>query len=242
MDLNIEGISVEQFRRPQHNFETAVIFGTLEGKPVVLKTFAYCPPFYRWLLGWLSRREAKILMALESIAYASDGRPWLPTGTRQWGHWGVLMLRMEGRPLQEVRRGELSSHFIRRLEDAVERLHGARVVHLDLKNSKNILVRDGEHPVLLDFAGCLSFRKWPLIGRALTRLFGRVDQAAILKWKQDLFPETITPEEKRFLRRMTRMRRLWPFPVRKLYRRRKGREIPLEREQNPAAGAPTRNP
>ena len=226
MVLNLDGLEVEEIRRPKHDYETAVVFGNLDGTPVVLKTFAFHPLLYRWLLGWLCRREARLLMALEPVAMDSGGECWLPAGARPWGRWGVLMPRVDGRPLRGLGPGDLPPKFISRLAAAVESLHGARVVHLDLKNAGNILVREGGHPVLLDFAGCLSFRNWPLVGGFLTRLFGIVDRAAVVKWKQDFFPGTLTAAETRLLGRIVRLRRWWPFPVRKLYRRGRTRVSP----------------
>ena len=228
MNLNgqtLNGIVVEEFRRPQHDYETALVFGSLAGAPVVLKTFQFHPWALRWLLGWLCRREARLLQELEPIGNTPAGKPWLPLGARRWGRWGVLMPRLEGRPLRELAPGTLPPEFIGRLEEAVTLLHEARVVHLDIKNSGNILVTEGGHPLLLDFAGCLSFRHWPLLGGALTRLFGQIDRAAVLKWKREYFPDTLTPADLALLARVAKVRRWWPFPVRKLYRRGKPRNI-----------------
>ena len=38
-----------------------------------------------------------------------------------------------------------------------------------------------------------------------------MDEAAYLKWKKILDPESLTPEEERFLRRFALFRRLWVF-------------------------------
>ncbi len=223
MVLNLDGLEVEEIQRPKHDYETTVVFGSFEGNPVVLKTFEFHTPAIRWLLGWLCRREARLLAMLAAAPRPEEPRAWLPEGARQWGRWGVLMPKVAGRPIREVRPGELPPDFIRRLESAVAVMHREQVVHLDLKNGGNILVQDGEFPVVLDFAGCISFRRWWFFGALMTRLLGRVDRAAILKWKRDFFPDTLAPEERRFLERMERMRHWWPFPVRKLYRRGKVR-------------------
>ena len=242
MVLNLDGLEVEQIQRPKHDYETTVVFGSFAGNPVVLKTFQFHPPLFRWLLGWLCRREARLLALLAAAPRPGEGRAWLPEGARQWGRWGVLMPRVEGRPIREVRPGELPSEFIRRLESAVAIMHREKVVHLDLKNGGNILVRDGEFPVVLDFAGCISFRRWWFFGGLMTRLLGRVDRAAILKWKREFFPESLAPEERRFLERMERMRRWWPFPIRKFYRRGKVRVSPPLVETSPVETPPVETP
>ena len=218
-----------------------------EGKPGVRTPFNCKPPTFGGLLGWRCRREAGVLTMRAAAPRQREPQPgepgaWLPEGARQWGRWGVLMPRVTGRPIREARPGELSPEFIRRLESAVAIMHREKVVHLDLKNGGNILVRVGEFPVVLDFAGCISFRRWWFFGGLMTRLLGRVDRAAILKWKREFFPESLAPEERRFLERMERMRRWWPFPIRKFYRRGKVRVSPPLVETSPLATSPVETP
>ena len=83
-----------------------------------------------------------------------------------------------------------------------------------------------------------SFRRWWILAPLMTRLLGRVDRAAILKWKRDFFPATLAPEERRFLERMEKMRRWWPFPVRRLYRRGKVRVSPPLVKTSPVENPP----
>ena len=65
--------------------------------------------------------------------------------------------------------------------------------------------------VLIDFAGALRFRSGGFLHRLLFRRLARVDEAAYLKWKKILAPQSLTPEEERFLRRFALFRRLWVF-------------------------------
>ena len=207
-------IAVEHEQRAKHAYEANVVFGSLEGRQVVLKTFEHHGFFSRLLGGWLVRRELRFYRLLDAIGTLDDGERWLPADVRPWGRWGMLMPFIHHRPLRLVPPAEVPPVFIERLQEAMRRMHAHRVVHLDLANARNILVSADGHPMLLDFASSISFRRLPLLGRPLTTLFGHADRTALLKWKARLFPDAMSEAERRYLERMLALRRLWPFPWR----------------------------
>ena len=90
-------------------------------------------------------------------------------------------------------------------------MHARGVIHNDLRGKDNTLVRADGRVVLIDFAGAFRFRREGLWRRLLFHRLERVDEAAYLKWKRILDPQSLTAEEERFLRRFAIFRRLWVF-------------------------------
>ncbi len=152
----------------------------------------------------LVRREREVLRLLQ-------GLPGIP---RLLPSRDPLRIRTEyipGRPINRIPSHELRPEIFRRLEALVESMHARRVVHLDLRQRKNILIRDDGQPFLLDFANAWRFRlRGGLSGWTYERLVA-VDRSALLKYKNRYFPALLTDADRTFLRRHRRLRRLWIF-------------------------------
>ena len=98
-----------------------------------------------------------------------------------------------------------------RLVALVAAIHERGVAHLDLRKRDNVLIRCDGAPSIIDFNASISFRPGGLAARLFFPALRTVDQAAILKWKLHLAPQLLTPEERRWPRRVTRLRRFWIF-------------------------------
>jgi predicted Ser/Thr protein kinase len=154
------------------------------------------------------RRERAVLRHLAGL----PGIPrLLPPADR-------LRLRTEfvdGRAIHKFKPGELPPEVFRRLEDLVRAMHARRVVHLDLRQRKNVLIRADGQPVLLDFANAICFKRGGKVaGWAFERL-ADVDRSALLKYKNRLFPDLLTEDDRRRLRRHEALRPLWVFKRRR---------------------------
>ena len=170
--------------------------------PVAWKTFRHKPAFVGGAVGHLvTRREFKALRRLRGIEGVC---PLAKDDCRD----GLFLEWVPGKPLSEFAAGELPPATYAALEQAVRRMHAARVVHLDLGHRGNILVTPDHKPILLDFQAAMDVRFLP---RPLARAFETVDELAILKWKQKQFPRLMTPEEEARVARRRKMTRLWPF-------------------------------
>ena len=84
-------------------------------------------------------------------------------------------------------------------------MHGRGVVHLDLRQKKNIVVA-GDRPYLVDFANALQGR--------LTGKLRAIDVSVLLKFKQRNFPLLVTDEDREVLKNHKFLRKFWIFSPR----------------------------
>jgi RIO-like serine/threonine protein kinase len=113
--------------------------------------------------------------------------------------------------LRKFRKRGGKKELLAALRETLDRIHERGVIHNDLRGKDNTLVRADGRVVLIDFAGAFRFRPGGTAHRLLFRRLSRVDEAAYLKWKRILDPQSLTPEEEKFLRRFAFFRRLWVF-------------------------------
>lgn len=180
----------------------------LAGSPagaIIVKDFAGKHPLIR-LIGRLQiKRECRAYRALEGI----EGVPrWLGRVDR----YALALEKLDGAVLlQRFRKREGRRELLAAMRRTLDAVHARGVIHNDLRGKDNALVRSDGRLVLVDFAGAFLFRPGSFWHRVLFHRLVRVDEAAFLKWKTILDPESLTPEEARFLRRFAMFRRLWVF-------------------------------
>lgn len=194
-----------QFLGKQGPFRPTVRLLEKDGARLVAKDYRACTPLYRWTVGaWNLAREESALRRLADV----EG---VPRYVGRVGRWVLLMSWIRGRDIGKVRRFRQTPYFFDRLMEIVERMHERGVVHLDLRQRRNILIRTrpGEEPTpaVLDFGSALCVRPGGLLHRGLTR----IDRSGVLKYKRRAQPDSLTHEEARSLRRVERRRKLWPF-------------------------------
>ena len=167
----------------------------------VVKDFASKPPLWR-LLG-------RAQIAREAAAYRHlEGVEGVPRFLGRIDAHAIAIERIEGERLAFAPdRFERGPGYVSRLRELVARLHARGLVHNDLRGRENVLVRRDGSLVIVDLAGALRLHPRGL----LFRLFAAADEAAVLKWKALLAPGTFTEDERVFLERFARWRRLWPF-------------------------------
>jgi RIO-like serine/threonine protein kinase len=112
-----------------------------------------------------------------------------------------------GKDLGKCPKGTLQVETFDRLAATVAAMHARGVVHLDLRQRRNVLVDDGGIPRVIDFSAALVL---PPGGWRLRRL-AAVDVSGVLKYKRRFLPGSLTAEETERLRRVERWRRWWPF-------------------------------
>lgn len=171
------------------------------GHTWVVKDFEPRAFLVRHVLGrFLIARELAALLRVQGL----DGVPQAPFRVDA----RALAYRfIPGRALNNVQLGARFGEFFVALERLLQQVHDVgEFVHLDVRNSRNILVTEGDEPVLIDFQSHLSTRWMPA---AMRRWIEGFDMAGIYKHWARRSPETMGESRHSHLGEMNRWRRLW---------------------------------
>jgi predicted Ser/Thr protein kinase len=157
-----------------------VLLVEVGGRRFVVKDFAPRDAWVRTSIGrWITAREVRALQAL-------DGLPSVP---RFLGSIDPLAFAVEYRPGRRMSRklaGRVPPEFLAQLEAALREMHRRGVAHLDLRHRSNVLVGEDGEPIVIDFGSALTFRPGSFLARWLLPLLGRIDLAAVEKWRRRL--------------------------------------------------------
>jgi predicted Ser/Thr protein kinase len=166
----------------------------LAGRPLLVKDYRPCPLLFR--LTW-----GRAMVAREQSIYeALEGLPGVPAFAGLLDRDAFAVERIAGRDLSAFRRGEVPPPFLDRLEEVVRTMHDRGVVHLDLRQRRNVVVADGWRPVVIDFASALRLPR----GSELLRLLGLLDLSGVSKLRRKHAPETLRENDRDLLRLMRR--------------------------------------
>ena len=170
-----------------------------DGHPAVLKDYRGKNPVTRGLIApSLVKREYAVLRHLEGI-------PGIPKAYAVVEKRALLLEYIEGKTINKFKAGDLPDRVYGRLVDLVRAIHERSVVHLDLRQRKNILIA-GEQPWLIDFANALK-------GKMTSRL-RPIDESALLKFKQRNWPHLMTDADREALKSHKFLRKFWIFSPR----------------------------
>jgi RIO-like serine/threonine protein kinase len=177
---------------------------TISGEPWAIKTYRNSPWVYRSTLGrfWV-RREYRVISTLKDVQ-------GLPRNPRLLDECSFCSRYEEGRTLLDVRKqaASLGEGFFQELENTVREMHRRGFCHLDLRNGRNILVTEGEHPLVLDFQSSIPIHRLPACAQRMLR---NIDLSGVYKWWNRLSPETMDGERFELFQKLNRKRILWPF-------------------------------
>jgi predicted Ser/Thr protein kinase len=173
--------------------------------PMIVKDFGGKSFWWR-LLG-------RIQIAREYRAYRwLAGAEGIPALIGRVDAYALAFESIRGEQLAFARdRHERAGVYLARLRRVLDGLHERGLVHQDLRGRENVLVGEGGEVVVVDLASAVRFRPGSLAYRLFFPLLARTDEAAYLKWKAMLSPGSLSEQERRFLARHRRWRRLWPF-------------------------------
>lgn len=173
-----------------------------EGRPAVLKDFRTRNVFTRRVLApALVRREFEILRRLEGV-------PGIPRAYAIVDSAALVTEYVDGRHIGKFRPGGLPDETYAQLAETIAAMHARRVVHLDLRQKKNILI--AERPYVVDFANAVLVRPdSPL--RALLPRLKRIDESGLLKFKARNWPHLLTQADRAFLKKHRGLRSFWIF-------------------------------
>lgn len=177
-----------------------------EGKRAVAKDWSHAWPLVRPHARRCLEREWRALVALSDL-------PGIPRPLARYPH-AIVLSFVEGLPLQYARlQPEQRRAFFDALAACVEGIHARGVVHLDLRQRRNILCGPDGQPKVLDFEAALVCNPARAFGRLALRWGRRVDRMAILKHKRRYAPLWLTPRERRLAQVMHVSRWAWPSAV-----------------------------
>lgn len=173
-----------------------------EGRPAVLKDFRTKNVVTRRVLApAMVRREFDILRRLEGI-------PGIPKAYAVIERTAIVTAFIDGRHIGKFKPGQLPDAAYRQLVETVAAMHARDVVHLDLRQKKNILIAD--RPYLIDFANAMHIGRASPLRPFLARL-KRVDESGLLKFKARTWPHLLTDADREFLRKHRGLRSFWIF-------------------------------
>ena len=148
----------------------------------------------------LIHREMRALRRLGGIA-------GVPAGAFRLDAHALAYRFAPGVSLNEAELGPRAVDFFSRLERLLGEVHAVGgILHLDVRNARNVLVTERGEPVLLDFQSHLGTAWMP----ARLRLWGeRFDLAGVYKHWERRSPETLGAARAELLARVNWWRRLW---------------------------------
>src|SRR5262245_35001105 len=146
-----------------------------DGGRAVLKDFRSRNPVTRSVLGpILVRREHAILRRLAGV-------PGIPRTFGIVDGRALLIEYIPGKTLGKFKPGDLADSVYRDLEATLDEVHGRGVVHLDLRQKKNVLIADRDgRPHLIDFANAVRVDG---ALRLLSDPLRAIDRGGLLKFK-----------------------------------------------------------
>ena len=196
-----------------------------DGAAWIEKDFSECPRLVRNTLGrFFVWRECWILWRLETTGL-------VPGGVRRLGPFALREDFVAGFALrdsdtgvftrnacepstaygvaEEMLREPVPRSFFEALEAGIRAVHAAGFVHLDLHNSRNVMVGPGWEPTLIDWQSALPTFWMPGF---LRRALERIDLAGVYKFWNKFRPGELSPERLRFLERSRFLRRHFWIP------------------------------
>ncbi len=176
-----------------------------DGGLAIVKDYRRTPFLFRSTIGaWLIGREYKFHRKLAGIN-------WVPRVHQKLDRYANVFEYVDARPIERGDHDIIGDRFFEKLITRIERIHTRGVVHLDLSHKGNILVSKEGEPVIIDFNSGFYVGNGYVGRKLLLPLLKRIDYYGILKLKKRLFPDTLTPEERSFLKRFGLIRKLWFF-------------------------------
>ena len=150
---------------------------------------------------FLIRREMRALRRVAGI----EG---VPAGAFRLDAHALAYRFVPGVTLKHADLDARATEFFVQLERLLVQVHArGRIVHLDVRNARNVLVTERGAPMLLDFQSAISTRWMPA---PLRRRAERVDLGGVYKHWQRSAPASLDEARAGLLSRANRWRTLWP--------------------------------
>ncbi len=170
------------------------------GENWVIKDFFPCPPLIRKTWGrFMVRRE---FLALRTLA----GIQGIPADPFLLDAYAVGYRFQPGNTLKVTPPDRIPDTFFFEFEQLVLAMHQRNMVHLDIRNRKNILVTDTGRPALLDFQSSLNLENTP---RMLHKIMKDIDISGVYKNWSKKKPALLDENRRARLASLNKKRILW---------------------------------
>ena len=190
--------------RPGSAFKAEVALYSCADDRVVVKDCAGLAPLFRSLFGRrIKRREAGTYRILEGV----EG---VPAFRGRIDRDAFAIEYIEGRTMARQLPEDLLEKAMASLDSVLRDMHARRVVHLDLKQKRNVLVRPDGNVAVIDFESALHFGEGRF-GDFILRILQRRDRAGLIKFKAKYAPHLLAPDEKRIAGKERFFGIIWPF-------------------------------
>ena len=195
-----------RFLRPRARNRPDLRLLEWRGERVVAKDWRDAPLFLRPHARRCLDREWR---ALETLA----GLPGIPRPILRLRD-AIVVSQVDGEPLSHWRplRARRESFFAA-LATCVDRIHARGVLHLDLRQRRNVLCGADDQPGVLDFEAALVLDPTRAWGRLVLYWGRKIDRLAILKLKARYAPRLLGKPERRLVRAVRMSRWAWPSTV-----------------------------
>ncbi len=172
---------------------------------LLIKDLRHSSTVYKWIFArWVLLHEAAMYRYINHLPYVPRFVGWVDGDA-------IAIEYIAAINLGRFPKDRLTLEFYRRLETCVREMHECGVVHLDLRTRRNILVTADGDPMLVDFGSALYIGRTWLSRRVLIPLLARIDNSAILKFRGQDFPESLSDRERQWQRFRRARRYLWPW-------------------------------
>jgi RIO-like serine/threonine protein kinase len=173
-----------------------------DGEQWVVKDFRPRSFLVRNTIGRLFvRREMRALVTL-------TGLPGVPAGAFRIDAYALAYRYVPGIPFTGSPAERRTPEFFGAFERLLAEVHTRGIVHLDVRNGRNVLITDDGRAALIDFQSHLGTSCLP---RALRGWMERYDMAGVYKHWERNHPQSLGEGRVAQLSGMNRWRRLWPF-------------------------------
>lgn len=171
-------------------------------KTWVIKDFLPCHPLVRKTWGrFFAKREYLAFAKLQGIL-------GIPEAPFLLDEYAVCYEFISGKTLKDTLPELISDDYFFQLEEMVELMHSKNLVHLDIRNRRNILVTDDGKPALLDFQSSLNLERIP---KFLRNLLIDIDFSGVYKNWNKVKPQLLDDKRKARLESLNKKRSLWLF-------------------------------
>lgn len=173
-----------------------------DGKQWVVKDFRSRSFVVRNTIGrFLVRRE---LRALRKLA----GLVGVPANPFRVDAHALAYHFIPGTPLNRAEEQHKNAEFFAYFERLLADVHARGLVHLDVRNGRNVLVTASGQAALIDYQSHLGTAHLP---RAVRGWMERFDMAGVYKHWNRHHPQSLGETRAALFANMNRWRRLWPF-------------------------------
>lgn len=167
-----------------------------------MKDFQARPSIVRNTIGrFLVRRE---LHALRKLA----GLGGVPADPFRIDAHALAYRFIPGTPLNGADEHRKNAEFFLSFERLLAEVHARGLVHLDVRNGRNVLVTASGQAALIDFQSHLGTSHLP---KAMRGWMERFDMAGVYKHWERHHPQSLGETRAALLASMNRWRRLWPL-------------------------------